>query len=109
MARACLNPNFLLRYTGVDRYIYTQPIQWMIAYTMSLSAKQAAEQVGLSNWPLSKLSNKARFLPQRMITMITEKSRVTAELFRVYQPAVHGLPQPTALTNSQPQFAVDSC
>src|SRR4029434_6665195 len=38
----------------VDRYIDTKPLQWMIAYTMSLSARQAAEQLGLSKQGIIK-------------------------------------------------------
>jgi hypothetical protein len=73
---------------------------------MSLSAKQAAEQVGLSKQGIIKAIKQGKLSATKDDN--GEWQIDPAELFRVYQPAVHGLPPPTGSTNSQPPSTVDS-
>ena len=59
---------------------------------MSLSAKQAAEQVGLSKQGIIKAIKQGKLSAAKDDN--GEWQIDPAELFRVYQPAVHGSPPP---------------
>ena len=67
---------------------------------MSVSAKQAAEQVGLSKQGVIKAIKQGKLSATKDDN--GEWQIDPAELFRVYQPAVHGSPPPHGPTNSQP-------
>ena len=73
---------------------------------MSLSAKQAAEQVGLSKQGIIKAIKQGKLSATKDDN--GEWQIDPAELFRVYQPAVHGSPPPPGPTNGQPPSTVDS-
>ena len=73
---------------------------------MSLSAKQAAEQVGLSKQGIIKAIKQGKLSATKDDN--GEWQIDPAELFRVYQPAVHGSPPPPGSTNGQPPSTVDS-
>jgi hypothetical protein len=73
---------------------------------MSLSAKQAAEQVGLSKQGIIKAIKQCKLSATKDDN--GEWQIDPAELFRVYQPTVHGSPPPPRSTNSQSPSTVDS-
>jgi hypothetical protein len=73
---------------------------------MSLSAKQAAEQVGLSKQGIIKAIKQGKLSATKDDN--GEWQIDPAELFRVYQPAVQGSPPSRGSTNGQPPSTVGS-